>query len=121
MELKKYSLNFSVCQVKDLSGIDLSQEFLSISKTDDEISLVCETKFVPPDALIAEDNWKMLKIKGVLDFGMVGVIARISEILANAKISIFVISTYNTDYILVKSSSLDETVQLLVQAGYDVT
>lgn len=121
MELKKYSLDFSVCQIKDFNSVNLNQEFISISKTEDEISLVCETKYVPADVLTVENDWKMLKIKGVLEFGMVGVIAKISDILAAAKISIFVISTYNTDYILVKADMLEQTVQLLTGAGYIIT
>lgn len=118
MELKKLDLNFTVSKISDTSEVDFTKEFVFLSKTDEEISLVCEADFTPSNAYASETDWKALKISGVLDFSMVGVIAKISNILSNAEISIFVISTYNTDYILLKAAQFEKSVQLLKDNGY---
>jgi len=120
MELIKLSGDFSVCKIKSPEQIDFSQEFVFLSKTDDEISLVCDSFRVPPGTIDYEPNWKGLKISGVLDFGMIGVIAKISNILAEAGISIFVISTYNTDYVFVKAENYDKCTYELMRSGYVV-
>ncbi|MCL1787412.1 MAG: ACT domain-containing protein, partial [Defluviitaleaceae bacterium] len=73
MKLEIVQGDFSVCQITSLEGVDFSREFVCLSKTDEEISLVCETAFVPPHVVAFEPGWKGLKVAGVLDFGMVGV------------------------------------------------
>ena len=98
--------------------IDFTRDFIFLSKTDDEISLVCESAYAPDNAVISEPDWKALKISGILDFGLTGVIAKISGLLAEANISVFVISTYNTDYILLKSANFDNGVKILADNGY---
>lgn len=118
MELNLFEHNMSVCRVDSLEGIDFGQLFVFVSKTDEEISLVCETASVPENAAMREDGWRMLKITGVLDFGMVGVIAKISRILADEQVSLFVVSTYNTDYILIKSDRLATAIRALERHGY---
>lgn len=118
MELINLDLEFTVCKIKDVSEVDFNNEFIFLSKTDDEISLVCETKLVPGNAIAVESGWNALKISGVLDFGMVGVIAAISSLLYDAEISIFVISTFNTDYILLKSDALNRSIEILQNNGY---
>lgn len=120
MKLNRIPGKFSVCKLSSLEGIDFSREFVFLSKTDDEISLVCETDCVPPCAIAAEPNWQGLKIAGILDFGMLGVIAKIANLLAAANISIFVVSTYNTDYIFIKAENYEKTVAVLTQNGYVV-
>ena len=118
MELLKLPYDFNVCKINSIKQLDLTQEFVFISKTDDEISLVCEASKTPSNITACEPGWKALKIAGILDFGMIGVIAKISKILAEAKIGIFVISTYNTDYILLKAKSFDRGIQELMRNGY---
>jgi hypothetical protein len=120
MQLKALEQEFTVCQIAHTAQIDFAGAFVFVSKTDDEISLVCESHAVPTDALAAEAGWKALKICGVLDFGMVGVIAKIAGLLAGEQISVFVVSTYNTDYILVKAEQLERAVKALVAQGYQV-
>ena len=121
MTLQKIESDFSVCQISTTQGLDFSRDFVFLSKTDDELSLVCETAFVPSDFIVNhEAGWQALKIVGILDFTLVGVIAKISDILARDKIGLFVISTYNTDYILVKKTNMNRTVQLLEKEGYEV-
>lgn len=118
MELIKLAEDFSVCKLASVAGADLGRPFTFLSVTDEEISLVCPAKAVPKDALVVEGGWRALKISGVLDFGMIGVIAGLSGLLARAAISVFVVSTYNTDYILLKADRFEAAVELLAAAGY---
>lgn len=121
MDLKILNHDFSVCSLEHIDTGDTGGEFWFLSKTDDEISLVCETQHIPSSAIKSEHGWRALKICGTLDFGMVGVIAGISGILAEHKIPLFVVSTYNTDYILIKKNLFDSAVNLLKQNGYNLT
>ena len=118
MELQKIKHDFTVCKIQHIDQVDFTREFVFLSKTPDEISLVCETEYTPPSVTASEHGWKMLKIVGILDFGMIGVIAKISNLLAEAEISLFVVSTYNTDYILLKAENFDRGIQVLEQNGY---
>ncbi len=120
MKLKQLGLDFSVCQIKSVREVDFSRTYVFLSQTDEELSLVCETASVPGDATAVENGWKGLKIEGVLDFSMIGVISKISGILADNNISIFVISTYNTDYIFLKAEWYNQAVALLRQAAYTI-
>ena len=120
MELQRIEYDFTVCKIDNIGQANFAGEFVFLSKTDDEISLVCQSEYVPVGATASEAGWRALKISGVLPFGMVGVIAKIANILAQDGISIFVVSTYNTDYILVKATSLEKCVQALERNGYVV-
>lgn len=120
MELKKIEYNFSVCKVTDLSGIDMTQEFCFIGKTDEELSLVCITENVPENTIEREDGWRGFRIQGVLDFSLIGILSKISGILAENKIGIFAVSTYNTDYVLMKAENFDTAMAVLAAAGYEV-
>ena len=102
MELKKIPYRLTVCKVKDISDIDMDAEIYFIGKTDEELSLVCITENTPSDTIERDDGWRGFRIQGTLDFSLVGILAKISGILADHKISIFAVSTYNTDYVLVK-------------------
>lgn len=102
MEIKRMDYNFSVCKVADYSLVKLDSEYSFIGKTDEEKSLVCITEDVPSNVTEREDGWMAFRIQGVLDFSMIGILSEISGILAENKIGIFVISTYNTDYVLTK-------------------
>ena len=119
MKLEKLNTDFTICKLDAV--VDVGGNFVFMSKTDDEISLVCESAYVPQNVLIAEDGWKGLKIAGVLDFGLVGIIAKISNILAIVGISVFVVSTYNTDYIFAKAENYEKAIHELENNGYEVT
>jgi len=121
MEIQILEHDFTVSKIENIWQIDFTQEYIFISKTPDEISLVCESANTPANTIASEPGWKALKISGILDFGMVGVIAKISNILAAEGISIFVVSTYNTDYIFLKSNTFEKGIQLLGRHGYNVT
>ena len=118
MELNIINGDFSICKVEDLSQIDFLQEFYFISKTDEEISLVCNTNAVPKNTIECDDGWKAFRIQGVLEFSLIGILSKISMLLAKNKIGIFVVSTYNTDYILTKAGKFNESIRVLEQNGY---
>ena len=98
----------------------LNSDFYFIGKTDEEISLVCVTEHTPANATERDDGWKAFRIQGVLDFSLVGVLAQISEILAEKDIAIFVVSTFNTDYILVKQKKFECALKILADKGYTI-
>ena len=91
--------------------------FLSITKTDDELSVVCKMASVPPNHVV-ESNWRIIKVVGPLDFSLTGILAGISQPLADHRISIFAISTYDTDYILVKDEQLADAIAVLNREGH---
>ena len=120
MELKRLSHNLTVCKVKDIKDIDLEAEFFFMGKTDEEISLVCKTEDAPVNIISREDGWKGFRIQGILDFSLIGILSKLSTILAGNGIGIFAVSTYNTDYILVKSENFEKAMNVLKEQGYQV-
>ncbi|WP_125767550.1 ACT domain-containing protein [Lapidilactobacillus wuchangensis] len=120
MILENLQVPLSVIQVADLATIDFSIKPLFIGQTVDENSVVLPTAAVPATTINREDGWVGLKITGVLDFSLVGILAKIASILAAEQISIFAISTYNTDYILLKAAKYQAAKDILVQNGYQV-
>ena len=94
--------------------------FYSISKTDDELSIVC-TSTTQLNSEKSETGWSCIRVAGSLDFSLTGILANISAILAEAEISIFAISTFDTDYILVKSARLPSARDVLLADGYTLT
>ena len=120
MEIKALAELFSVCKVADAAQIDLNKNFCFAAKTDEELSLVCPTKDVPGVTSERDDGWRAFRIQGTLDFSLIGILAKISTILAEHRIGIFAISTFNTDYILVRQDKEQEAVRVLSAAGYQV-
>lgn len=120
MEIKRMDYNFSVCKVADYSLVKLDSEYSFIGKTDEEKSLVCITEDVPSNVTEREDGWMAFRIQGVLDFSMIGILSEILGILAENKIGIFVISTYNTDYVLTKKENYQRALDVLNRAGYKI-
>ena len=120
MEIKKIHQDFSVCKVMDYSLVNLNAEYSFIGKTDEEKSLVCVTSDVPPNVIQRDDGWKGFRIQGTLDFSLIGILSKLSGILADHKIGIFAVSTYNTDYILVKEENFARALNALASEGYTV-
>ena len=120
MELKKIEHRLTVCKVADISDIDVTADFYFIGKTDEELSLVCRTEDTPQETIEREDGWRGFRIQGVLDFSLIGILSKISGILAENNIGIFAVSTYNTDYILVKEESFDRALEALASEGCDI-
>ena len=105
----------SVMQLEDLQG----NWFLS--STDEELSLVCESlnrELIKDSVQKSELNWRSIKVEGPLDFEMTGVIAALSQELAKAEIPIFVVSTFDTDYVLIKERNLAAALVVLKKGGY---
>lgn len=111
---------FSICKLQEIAEVDLTDEFCFFAKTDEEISLVCTTQCVPKNTLERDDGWRAFRIQGVLDFSLVGILAKLSGILADNSIGIFAVSTYNTDYILTKKHDYDKALNVLERAGYQI-
>ncbi len=120
MKLKKIPYDLTVCKLSDSAQIDLSKDFYFIGKTDEELSLVCKTEDVPSILLERDDGWKGFRIQGVLDFSLIGILSKLSGILAENNIGIFAVSTFNTDYILVKSENFEKAMLVLEKAGYEI-
>ena len=120
MELKKLTYDLTVCQVASAVDIDLDTDFYFIGKTDQEISLVCRTDDVPTNTTNRDDGWKGFRIQGILDFSLIGILSKLSGILAEHQIGIFAVSTYNTDYILVKKENFEKALEALQLAGYTI-
>ena len=120
MELKKLSYPLTVCKVKSEAEIDLSKAFYFVGKTDEELSLVCITADTPEDTTERDDGWRGFRIQGVLDFSLIGILSKITDILARHNIGVFAVSTYNTDYILVKKERFDEALSALNRSGYTI-
>ena len=108
MEIKKIDHNFSVCQVEDYSLVNLNSEYSFIGKTDE----------VPANVIQRDDGWKAFRIQGVLDFSLIGILAKIAAALADNGISIFAVSTYNTDYVLMKKENYQKALDVLKALGY---
>ena len=120
LQLQVIPETFSICQVENYRGIDIDQPFVFTGRTDEEKSLVCPVSMVPESTLDRSDGWKMFRICGQLDFSLIGILAELSSVFAKAEIGIFAISTYNTDYVLVKDKDYRKAIKALDRAGYRV-
>ena len=123
MRLEVIPGNFAVCRLAtpgEAGAVLGTASPVFLAATGDEISLVCPSPAVPPQAAAVEGDWALLKVAGPLDFGLTGVIAGLSTSLAEAGIPVFVVSTYLTDYILVKANRLPTATEALQAAGHTV-
>ena len=120
VELKIIEHNFTICKVKDYLEVNLDREYCFTGKTDEENSLVCRTEEVPGNVIERDDGWKAFRIQGILDFSLIGILAKISALLAANEIGIFVISTFHTNYVFVKSENYAKALNVLEEAGYKV-
>lgn len=121
MKLRKIHQDFSVCQVEDYSLVNFEAPYCFIGKTEDEKSLVCATSEVPSNIIKKDDGWKTVYIQGALDFSLIGILSQIASILADNAISIFAVSTYNTDYVLIKSENYQRGLEILKSKGYEIS
>lgn len=96
----------------------LKSDFYWIGKTDEELSIVCESNLLS-NKNDSVGNWSIIKIAAKLDFSMMGVLAEISNALKDAGISIFALSTYNTDYIMLKTDQINKAKMALQTCGYE--
>lgn len=121
MKLSILRDDFSVCKLPE--GERMPQEtWYFTGVTQQERSLVCPTAMVPERTLAREDGWRGFYVdEGTLDFSLIGILADISRVLAQAKVGIFVVSTFDADYIFVKEQQLDRAISWLAQAGYQIS
>ena len=106
---------FSVLKPREALWADRPFHFLS--RTDRELTLVCPTADAPEACEAREDGWRCLRIKGAMDFSLVGILSRLSNALAAAGVPLFAVSTYDTDYLFVKAQDYDRAVAALTEAG----
>ena len=118
LELEVLDCELTVCKVPSLDDVRMDLQPLFIGRTDEEISVVCPTVDVPELTSERDDGWRALRIVGKLDFSLKGILSGISGILAENDIGIFAVSTFNTDYILVKASDLEDAIRALKDDGY---
>lgn len=120
MEIKIIKQDFSVCKVKDYAFVNFNTEYCFIGKTDEEKSLVCITSDVPSNVTHRDDGWKGFRFQGILDFSLIGILSKIAALLAENSISIFAISTYNTDYVFIKEENFQKALDILKHSGYEI-
>lgn len=120
MEIKRLEYDFTICKVADFTQVDWESEFCFAGKTDAEYSLVCITEKTPANVLECDGGWRAFRIEGVLDFSLIGILSKISGLLAERGIGIFAVSTYNTDYILTKKENFAKALEVLSDAGYTI-
>ena len=124
IKLKVLKDIYAVCKFNSSSEIPsviYSSDFYSITKAPDELSVICKQSRLINDTQGINKDWRIIKVIGPLDFSLIGIIAEISRILYKNKISIFSISTYETDYILVKNLNLKRALDSLESNGYEIT
>ena len=125
--MKKLSLSlmphtYAVCQFhpdKHIPYWALLGDFVSLTRTHEELSIVCQQDNVP-DEIQAERGWRCVQVQGAFDFSVAGVNASLAIPLAEADISVLAIATYATDYILIKEENVERVIQVLEQAGHSI-
>lgn len=120
MRLERLPLELTICKVPSLDEVTTGEGFLVLAVTDNEISVVCETDHTPARTLERADGWQGLRVCGSMDFSLVGVLAELSGILADHGIPLFCVSTFDTDYILVRTPDVDRAIDSLRNAGHTV-
>ena len=116
MKLQFLNKELSVCKVNRIT--EIGGEFLFTARTDNENSVVCETAYVPNNTFEREDGWTAFRIEGQIDFSLTGILSPIARILADKCIGIFAVSTFDTDYVLIKKVNEDKALKALSENGY---
>lgn len=123
LHLEAIEVRLAVCRLdaeSDVPGwVDRSRDFTSVTRTKDELSIVCARDDVP-EGVSMEGPWRALRVQGPIVMTLIGVVAALANPLADAGISIFAISTFDTDYILVHEPDFDAAVRALTRAGHVV-
>ena len=120
MQLQPLKERLTVCKIASARQAPLDAPLCFLGKTDEEVSLVCREADVPAQTLAREDGWRAFRIAGTLDFSLVGILSKIAAVLAQNAIGIFAVSTYDTDYILVKAEDFEPAADALAAAGYGI-
>jgi len=124
LNLRRLADTLAVCKLPAQDPIPqwaleaAAPSLLSITRTPDELSIVCSEAQVPSGLADVERSWGCLKVEGPLDFALTGILSSLAAPLADAQISIFAISTFDTDYLMVKQDKLDQAIQILSRKGH---
>ncbi|MDC3416663.1 ACT domain-containing protein [Aquibacillus salsiterrae] len=123
MKLKILDSTFSVIKLSPIETMPswvTNCDVFSITRTNEELSIVCPSECLPTHGEFkeVENDWNCIKVEGILDFGLTGILASLANPLAENKISIFAISTFNTDYLLIKSHSIEKAKVVLENEGH---
>jgi hypothetical protein len=113
---------FAICRLEKDAPIPawaVCGSFHSITRTADELSVVCPHSDVPHE-IRPQRGWRCIKVQGPFDFSQIGILASLAEPLADAGISIFALATYDTDYVLVDAQQLEKALQVLREGGHQV-
>lgn len=122
LTMKLLENKYGVCRLDASESVPkwaIGGDFYSITKTSDELSIVCCEDNIP-NGIKYERDWRILKVEGPLDFSLIGILSSISGLLAKQKISVFVVSTYDTDYILIKGKDMEKSIDVLSVEGYNI-
>ena len=121
MNLKVYAERYAICRLNPDENFPTwtGGKFVSITRTDDELSIVCEQDTVPSN-IKCERDWRVVQVEGPMDLSIVGVLASLTKPLADAGINLFAISTFDTDYLLVKVEKLEAAKGALEKAGHRI-
>jgi hypothetical protein len=115
--------SYAICKLdpnSDVPGWAQEGDFYSISRTTNELSIICDRRNIPEN-VNCEHNWRVLMIEGPFEFGEIGILNSITKPLAEAKISLLTISTFDTDYILIKEIYFAEAIKSLENAGHIIS
>lgn len=113
---------FAVCRLAPEAALpDWATDggFCSVTRTADELSIVCPQSAVP-EGIRCERGWRCLRVAGTIDFSLVGILASLVDPLADAGVSVFALSTFDTDYLLVKGMDFEKAKAVLWQAGHTI-
>ncbi len=122
LKLELLANSYAICRLAPDEAIPAwatRGDFFSISKSHAELSIVCAQNQVPAD-VCSEKDWRLIMVKGPLDFGLTGILASLTQPLADAHLSIFAVSTFDTDYLLLKAANLEPALRVLTQAGHEL-
>ena len=122
MEISLLPEEFCICRLEAFNRIPdwaLSGSFYSVTRTPEELSIVCGVKYIPP-YIHADKNWHVMKIEGPLKFSQTGILLSLVKPLTQANVSVLAISTYDTDYLMIKKENLSRALEVLQLAGHDV-
>ncbi|MFE3453132.1 ACT domain-containing protein [Nonomuraea sp. NPDC059194] len=123
MELRLLSRAYSVCRLPAGSAAPApprSAELYGVTVTAEEVSIVCATGDEPPEARV-ESGWSALRVAGELDFSLVGILSSLTAPLAEAGVSVFALSTFDTDYLLVRTADLRRASKALEARGHVIS
>ena len=123
LQLTLLTERMAICRLEPTSRLPAwasEGAFVSVTRTPRELSIVCPADNVPPETVCADAGWRCFQVAGPLDFTQVGVMASLVAPLAAARVSVFTIATYETDYLLVQEAHLEEAIDALSEAGHRI-